>query len=313
MTLKTNLINIVLVDTIHPGNIGSVARAMKTMGLSRLSLVNPRVFPSNESTALAGNATDVLDNAAVYSSIRDAIKDSTFVYATSSRDRSIQWPIMNAEQAAKDICKETSSDKEISIIFGKEDRGLTNEELELANKLIEIPANPEYPVLNLAMSVQIISYEIFKASSDITEKEWRDYPEVNSHQLQMLIDHFIETAVDIDVIDPDNPKKIISRIKRMFTRLQPDEMEASFMRGFLSGIKKKLKPREALQGEAYSMPRALPQGLIEGLELFNQAPELEIILGKSFCSIYKSLKRYEAEAFLQVISPWEREHLLLNV
>ena len=241
MTLKTNLINIVLVDTIHPGNIGSVARAMKTMGLSRLSLVNPRVFPSNESTALAGNATDVLDNASIYSSIKDAIKDSTFVYATSSRDRSIKWPIMNAEQAAKDIFNETSSDKEISIVFGKEDRGLTNEELELANKLIEIPANPEYPVLNLAMSVQIITYELFKASSDITEKEWRDYPEVNSHQLQMLIDHFIETAVDIDVIDPDNPKKIISRIKRMFTRLQPDKMEASFMRGFLSGIKKKLK------------------------------------------------------------------------
>ncbi len=178
MSLKTNLINIVLVDTIHPGNIGSVARAMKTMGLSRLSLVNPRIFPSNESTALAGNATDVLDSASVYSSIRDAIKDSTFVFATSSRDRSIKWPIMNAEQAAIDICNETSSKKEISIIFGKEDRGLKNEELELANKLIEIPANPEYPVLNLAMSVQIITYEIFKASSDITEKEWRDYPEV---------------------------------------------------------------------------------------------------------------------------------------
>ena len=241
MTLETNLINIVLVDTIHPGNIGSVARAMKTMGLQRLSLVNPRVFPSGESTALAGNATDVLENANIFDSIKDAIKDSTFVYATSARDRSIQWPIMNAEQAANDICNEVNSKKEVSIIFGKEDRGLTNEELELANKLIEIPANPEYPVLNLAMSAQIICYEILKASSDDTNREWRDYPEVNSNQLQRLIDHFIETAVDIDVIDPDNPKKIISRIKRMFTRLQPDEMEASFMRGFLSGIKKKIK------------------------------------------------------------------------
>ena len=241
MTLETNLINIVLVDTIHPGNIGSVARAMKTMGLQRLSLVNPRVFPSGESTALAGNATDVLENAIIFDSIKDAIKDSTFVYATSARDRSIQWPIMNAEQAANDICNEINSKKEVSIVFGKEDRGLTNEELELANKLIEIPANPEYPVLNLAMSAQIICYEILKASSDDTNREWRDYPEVNSNQLQRLIDHFIETAVDIDVIDPDNPKKIISRIKRMFTRLQPDEMEASFMRGFLSGIKKKIK------------------------------------------------------------------------
>jgi tRNA (cytidine32/uridine32-2'-O)-methyltransferase len=241
MGMQSNLINIVLVDTIHPGNIGSVARAMKTMGLSKLSLVNPRVFPSDDAIALSGNATDVLKNAKIYKNIREAIKDSTFVYATSSRDRSIQWPIKDAASAAKDIHAEVNNNKEISIIFGKEDRGLTNDELENANRLIEIPANPIYPVLNLAMSVQIISYEIFKASSDIKLKEWRDYPEVNSEQLQMLIDHFIDTAVEIDVIDPDNPKKIISRIKRMFTRLQPDEMEASFMRGFLSGIKKKLK------------------------------------------------------------------------
>jgi len=241
MSLKSNLINIVLVDTIHPGNIGSVARAMKTMGLSRLSLVNPRIFPSGDANALSGNATDVLENANTYSSIKEAIKDSTFVYATSSRDRSIQWPILSASSAAEKICNEVNSDKEISIIFGKEDRGLTNTELEYANNLIEIPANPEYPVLNLAMSAQIICYEIFKFSNNNNVKEWRDYPEVNSEQLQRLINHFIDTAVEIDVIDPDNPKKIISRIKRMFTRLQPDEMEASFMRGFLSGINKKLK------------------------------------------------------------------------
>ena len=241
MSLKSNLINIVLVDTIHPGNIGSVARAMKTMGLSRLSLVNPRIFPSGDANALSGNATDVLENANTYSSIKEAIKGSTFVYATSSRDRSIQWPILNATSAAEKICNEVNSDKEISIIFGKEDRGLTNTELEYANNLIEIPANPEYPVLNLAMSAQIICYEIFKFSHNNNVKEWRDYPEVNSEQLQRLINHFIDTAVEIDVIDPDNPKKIISRIKRMFTRLQPDEMEASFMRGFLSGINKKLK------------------------------------------------------------------------
>ena len=241
MTVQSNFINIVLVDTIHPGNIGSVARAMKTMGLERLSLVNPRLFPSDDAIALSGNATDVLKNAKIYKNIREAIKDSTFVYATSSRDRSIQWPIKDAASAAKDIHAEVNNNKEISIIFGKEDRGLTNDELENANRLIEIPANPKYPVLNLAMSVQIISYEIFKSSSDVKLKEWRDYPEVNSEQLQMLIDHFIKTAIDIDVIDPDNPKKIISRVKRMFTRLQPDEMEASFMRGFLSGIKKKLK------------------------------------------------------------------------
>ena len=163
MSFKSNLINIVLVETSHPGNIGSVARAMKTMGLSELSLVNPRKFPSGEANALSGNATDVLENAKIFDSIEDAIKDSTFVYATSSRSRTIQWPTVHAEEGASLINNQVSSDKKVSILFGREDRGLTNEELQLANTHIEIPANPEYPVLNLAMSSQIVCYEIFKS------------------------------------------------------------------------------------------------------------------------------------------------------
>ena len=241
MNLKSELINIVLVETSHPGNIGSVARAMKTMGLSKLSLINPRKFPSGEANALSGNATDILENAQVYKTIQDAIKTSTFVYATSSRNRTIQWPTVNVEEGAELILNQTTAEKEISILFGREDRGLTNEELQLANTHIEIPANPDYPVLNLAMSAQILSYEIFKASHNTEARDWHDYPEVDSANLQMLIDHFIETAVNIDVIHPENPKKIISRIKRMFSRLHPDEMEASFLRGFLAAINKKLK------------------------------------------------------------------------
>ena len=92
-------------------------------------------------------------------------------------------------------------------MFGREDRGLTNEELQLANTHIEIPANPEYPVLNVAMSAQVLCYEIFKSSHDTESRDWHDYPEVDSKNLQMLIDHFIETAVAIDVIKPENPKK----------------------------------------------------------------------------------------------------------
>ncbi|MAV23672.1 MAG: tRNA methyltransferase [Gammaproteobacteria bacterium TMED278] len=237
----SNLINIVLIETSHPGNIGSVARAMKTMGLKNLLLINPRKFPSGDANALSGNAIDILEKAKVYKNLKEAIKDSTFVYATSARVRTIQWPTKNAQDAAEEIVKQVSANKKISIIFGREDRGLTNEELQIANTHIEIPANPEYPVLNIAMSAQIISYEILKASIDTTARDWHDYPEVDSENLQMLIDHFIETATDIDVINPDNPKKIISRIKRMFTRLHPDEMETSFLRGFLSSIKKKIK------------------------------------------------------------------------
>ena len=241
MNLKSELINIVLIETSHPGNIGSVARAMKTMGLSKLSLINPRKFPSGEANALSGNATDILENAQIYKTIEDAIKTSTFVYATSSRNRTIQWPTVNVEEAAELILNQTTAEKEISILFGREDRGLTNDELQLANTHIEIPANPNYPVLNLAMSAQILSYEIFKASHNTEARDWHDYPEVDSANLQMLIDHFIETAVNIDVIHQENPKKIISRIKRMFSRLHPDEMEASFLRGFLAAINKKLK------------------------------------------------------------------------
>ena len=143
MSFKSNLVNIVLVETSHPGNIGSVARAMKTMGLSNLSLVNPRKFPSGEANALSGNALDVLENAKVFDSIADAIKDSTFVYATSARSRTIQWPTVHADEGAALINKQASSDKKVSILFGREDRGLTNDELQLANTHIEIPANPD--------------------------------------------------------------------------------------------------------------------------------------------------------------------------
>ena len=241
MSFKSNCINIVLVETSHPGNIGSVARAMKTMGLSRLSLVNPKDFPSGDANALSGNARDVLDTAIIYPNLKAAIKDSTFVYATSARNRSINWPTVNPEEAADRILDQVAGDKEISIIFGREDRGLTNEELQLANFHLEIPANPDYPVLNIAMSVQIVTYELFKNRNTSQDREWRDYPEINSEDLQRLIDHFVETSIDLEMIDPKNPSQIIARIKRMFSRLQPDSMEGNYLRGFLTAVNKRLK------------------------------------------------------------------------
>ena len=241
MSFKSNLINIVLVETSHPGNIGSAARAMKTMGLSKLSLVTTKDFPSGDANALSGNARDVLDNATIYPSLEEAIKQSTFVYATSARNRSINWPTVNPEKAAEQIIDQVTGDKEISIVFGREDRGLTNEELQLANFHLEIPANPEYPVLNIAMSVQIVTYELFKNINNTEDREWRDYPEINSEDLQRLIDHFVETSIELDMIDPKNPSQIIARIKRMFSRLQPDSMEGNYLRGFLTAINKRLK------------------------------------------------------------------------
>ena len=241
MTTKSKQINIVLVETSHPGNIGSAARAMKTMGLSELSLVNPKDFPSGDANALSGNARDILDKAKIFKNLKDALIDSHHIFATSSRKRTITWPTYTPKEAALEIDTKLKESQKISIVFGREDRGLTNEELELTNSLIEIPANPEYPVLNLAMSVQVIAYEIFQLLDFNEEIEWRDSPLATSDEVQHLITHFIDTAESIDVIDKSNPGKIIKRMQRMFTRLQPDKMETNFLRGFLAAVNKQKK------------------------------------------------------------------------
>ena len=228
-------------ETSHTGNFGSVARAMKTMGLSELSLVNPKDFPSGDANALSGNARDILDKAKTFKNLKDALIDSHHIFATSSRKRTITWPTYTPKEAALEIDAKLKESQKISIVFGREDRGLTNEELQLANFHLEIPANPDYPVLNIAMSVQIVAYELFKNRNISQDREWRDYPEINSEDLQRLIDLFVETSIDLEMIDPKNPSLIIARIKRMFSRLQPDSMEGNYLRGFLTAVNKRLK------------------------------------------------------------------------
>ena len=236
-----NQVQIVLVETSHPGNIGSVARAMKTMGLQNLVLVKPRNFPSKEAFVLSGNAQDLIEQAVVVNTLDEAIKNCTNIYATSARTRSISWPIITAEMAGIEMNKFVREGTKVSIIFGREDRGLTNEELQKANKHILIPSSEDYPVLNIAMSVQVIAYEIFKNADIEVDIDWQDYPELNSEELSMLIDHFIDTSYKLNLFDEDNAKKILVRIKRMFTRLKPDKMEGNFLRGFLTRINKKIK------------------------------------------------------------------------
>ena len=236
-----NQVQIVLIETSHPGNIGSVARAMKTMGLQNLVLVKPRNFPSKEAFVLSGNAQDLIEQAVVVNTLDEAIKNCTNIYATSARTRSISWPIITAEMAGIEINKSVREGTKASIIFGREDRGLTNEELQKANKHILIPSSEDYPVLNIAMSVQVIAYEIFKNADIEVDINWQDYPELNSEELSMLIDHFIDTSYKLNLFDEDNAKKILVRIKRMFTRLKPDKMEGNFLRGFLTRINNKIK------------------------------------------------------------------------
>lgn len=241
MNPLNEFVQIVLVETSHPGNIGSVARAMKNMGLSRLALINPKKFPHDEATALAGNAGDVLEKAQVFSSIEEAVKNSKIIFATSARERTIEWPVASAKDAAQEINQLAAENIEVSILFGREDRGLTNEELQLSNKHLIIPADPEYPVLNIAMSTQVVCYELYQASHNEPIGPWQDFPEYTSQELQHLIDHFNETVFKLDLIDPKNPKQILTRMERMFRRLYPDQMEGNFLRGFLKAVNNKIK------------------------------------------------------------------------
>ena len=241
MNPLNEFVQIVLVETSHPGNIGSVARAMKNMGLSRLALINPKKFPHDEATALAGNAGDVLEKAQVFSSIEEAVKNSKIIFATSARERNIEWPVVSAKDAAQEINQLAAENIEVSILFGREDRGLTNEELQLSNKHLIIPADPEYPVLNIAMSTQVVCYELYQASQNEPIGPWQDFPEYTSEELQHLIDHFNETVFKLDLIDPKNPKQILTRMERMFRRLYPDQMEGNFLRGFLKAVNNKIK------------------------------------------------------------------------
>ena len=234
-------VQIVLVETSHPGNIGSVARAMKNMGLANLSLINPKKFPHQEATALAGNATDVLDNAKIFSSIQEAVNTSKVIYATSARERTIEWPTLTANDAASEIQELVANEIEVSILFGREDRGLTNDELQLANKHLIIPAHPDYPVLNIAMSTQLVCYELYQAAQKNSVESWQDFPEYTSEELNNLIDHFNETVIALELVDPNNPKQIMTRMERMFRRLYPDQMEGNFLRGFLKAVNKRIK------------------------------------------------------------------------
>ena len=241
MNPLNEFVQIVLVETSHPGNIGSVARAMKNMGLSRLTLINPKKFPHDEATALAGNAGDVLEKAKIFGSIEEAVKNSKIIFATSARERTIEWPVASAKDAAQEINQLAAEGLEVSILFGREDSGLTNEELQLSNKHLIIPAHPEYPVLNIAMSTQVVCYELYQASQHEPIGPWQDFPEYSAEELTHLIEHFNETVFNLKLIDPANPKQILTRMERMFRRLYPDQMEGNFLRGFLKAVNKQIK------------------------------------------------------------------------
>ena len=240
----TKQVKIILVETSSAANIGSSLRAMKTMGFTELVLVKPKKFPSKEVEILASNASDLIEKIKVVEDLDAALEGIEFVVATSSRQRKVPWPTEDLPNLSNNFI-EAASQKNTAILFGREDRGLTNTELQRANIHLNIPANPDYPVLNLAMSVQLVCYELFSHDAEGAFKfqkndNW-DIPKANTIHLKNLIDHFIKVSEQLEVFNKGNPRQIEARIKRLFSRIGLDEMEVNFLRGFLSAAEKNIR------------------------------------------------------------------------
>lgn len=227
-------IRFVLVNTNHPGNIGAAARALKTMGLQQLVLVEPKDFPADEAVWRAAGGKDVLENATVVSSLDEAIADCTLVYATSARQRYIPWPLKPAREAAVDMVDHAKQDAAaVAVVFGREDRGLTNEELQRCNAHLTIPGNDEYSVLNIAAAVQVVAYELQVASHIVAQDEEWDVPAASLVAVEQLYEHLLEVMERVGFYRPQYPKQMPTRIKRLLMRQRLDEMEVNMLRGFL--------------------------------------------------------------------------------
>jgi len=242
MSGRGNLDNIrmVLVNTSHPGNIGGAARALKNMGLSRLYLVAPRDFPAETAVWRAAGALDVLDAAVVVETLDEAIAGCGLVVGTSARGRRIPWPLVNPRECGERVIAESTS-HEVAILFGREDRGLTNDELHKCHYHVHIPACEEYSSLNLAAAVQVLAYELRMAHlSDAegngpTYTHW-DMPPAKVEALEHYYLHLQETLEALNFLAADNPRQTMTRLRRLYGRVRMDEMELGILRGMLTAI-----------------------------------------------------------------------------
>lgn len=229
-------IRFVLFEPTHPGNIGSVARAMKTMGFSELVLVNPpEEWLCTDSRALASGAQDVLHGARLATSLEEALEGCGLVLAASARHRRIGCPEMNPRECAVELMTEARS-KPAAIVFGPERSGLANEQLDLCNAIVYIPANPEYSSLNLSQAVQIIAYELRQQRVLEREVPPPESPLAGPAQLELFYVHLERVLLGSGFLNPANPRHLMRRLRRLFNRTRLDENELNIMRGILSSL-----------------------------------------------------------------------------
>jgi tRNA/rRNA methyltransferase len=238
-------IRIVLCQTSHPGNIGSTARAMKTMGFKHLYLVNPDKYPNAQATAMAAGADDVLDYAIVTETLSEALVGCAFSIGMSARKRYLSHETVNAREAALQA-NTYAATQPVAFVFGTEMSGLTNAELDCCQLLAMIPANPEYSSLNLAMAVQLVCYELRMTSLEVNIGE----PAGNvptgevlatNDELERFYAHLEETLLHIGYLNPNAPKKLFERMRRLYSRARLEKEEVNLLRGVLTLTKEPRK------------------------------------------------------------------------
>ena len=240
-----NAPRVVLVGTQHPGNIGSAARAMKTMGLSRLDLVAPQRFPDPDAFALSAGAADLLDQARVHVSLADALADCRLVVATTARQRSVPMPEYSPREAMPHILAAQALGP-VALVFGRERTGLENEELQLCHSAVCIPANSGYSSLNLAAAVQVLCYEWRMAmlaqqpAAPVPAKDADDLPAPHA-QMESFFGHLGEFLDEIDFHKGKAPEMVTQRLRRLFLRAEPDPRELRILRGILSDTQRLLR------------------------------------------------------------------------
>ncbi|OGT58187.1 MAG: RNA methyltransferase [Gammaproteobacteria bacterium RIFCSPHIGHO2_12_FULL_63_22] len=236
---------VVLVGTQHPGNIGSAARAMKTMGLGRLMLVAPERFPDPDAYALSAGANDVLDRAEVHATLADALADCRLVIATTARQRTVPMPELSPREGAQRVIAAQAMGQ-VALVFGRERTGLENEELQLCHASICIQANPDYSSLNLAAAVQVVAYEWrmamlgLQAPQPAPPADPDDLP-ADHAQLESFFSHLGAFLDDIDFHKGKAPDMVTQRLRRLFLRAQPDPRELRILRGILSDTQRLLQ------------------------------------------------------------------------
>jgi tRNA (cytidine32/uridine32-2'-O)-methyltransferase len=230
-------VRIVLVDTSHPGNIGATARAMKTMGLADLALVRPRYFPSDEATARAAGADDILEAAHVCDTLGEAIADCGWVVGASARLRTVALPIVDPRECASEVWRRLPQNR-VAILMGPEQSGLTNDDLATCQQLVHIPTSPGYGSLNLAMAVQVLCYELRMSAPgrEAPEGPKSDAPLATAAELEGLHEHLERLLTESGFLHPAHQKQVKLKLRRIFHKATLDQNELNILRGMLTSL-----------------------------------------------------------------------------